>query len=196
MSSALQNRLVGTVIVVALAVIFLPDFLDGKKESKKTAFASIPAPPAQKPIVEPDQFPSERVAKAAQRPIEIVDEKPLDDAPAGGEQNDIEAANSVATPKDDLASRTVVEQRTDTEQAGWVVQLGSFRHQQNVAQLLSKLQKAGYRTFSRTITTSSGKLTKVFVGPELERAKMQAAVPHLKELTGLKGQVTAFKVEQ
>ena len=38
MSSALQNRLVGTVIVVAIAVIFLPDLLDGKQESNRNLF--------------------------------------------------------------------------------------------------------------------------------------------------------------
>ncbi len=193
MASALQNRLIGTVIVVALAVIFLPDFLDGKKERKNETFAEIPAPPARKPIVNPEPFPTERVEKAAQRPIEIVDEKPVDEP--------VQVAQKLEQPtntaeEDDLAKQTVVNKpEVKEEDAGWVIQLGSFRHQKNVRQLLTKLEKAGYRAFSRPIRTSSGPLTKVFVGPDLQKSKLENAIPHLQELTGLKGKVTTFKVE-
>ncbi len=74
MTSALKNRLVGTIIVVALAVIFLPDFLDGKKQTNRGLFVSVPTNPPVKPIVEPEPFPSERVAKAAIQAVEIEDE--------------------------------------------------------------------------------------------------------------------------
>ncbi|NMH61280.1 SPOR domain-containing protein [Alteromonas ponticola] len=193
MASALQNRLIGTVIVVALAVIFLPDFLDGKKERKSETFAEIPAPPAKKPIVNPEPFPTDRVEKAAQRPIEIVDEKPVDE-PVHVAQKLEQAADSAQD--DDLAKQTVVSKPDVKEQdAGWVIQLGSFRHQKNVRQLLTKLEKAGYRAFSRPIKTSSGPLTKVFVGPDLQKSKLDSAIPHLQELTGLKGKVTTFDVD-
>jgi len=96
--------------------------------------------------------------------------------------------------KNDLASQTVIDKPQVTEDAGWVIQLGSFRHEKNVKGLLNKLEKAGYRAFSRRIQTSSGPLTKVFVGPDLEKQKLEAALPHLKELTDLKGKVTTFKV--
>nr|WP_211162850.1 SPOR domain-containing protein [Alteromonas ponticola] len=189
----MQNRLIGTVIVVALAVIFLPDFLDGKKERKSETFAEIPAPPAKKPIVNPEPFPTDRVEKAAQRPIEIVDEKPVDE-PVHVAQKLEQAADSAQD--DDLAKQTVVSKPDVKEQdAGWVIQLGSFRHQKNVRQLLTKLEKAGYRAFSRPIKTSSGPLTKVFVGPDLQKSKLDSAIPHLQELTGLKGKVTTFDVD-
>ena len=195
MSSALQNRLVGTVIVVALAVIFLPDFLNGKKETVKTDFASVPATPAKKPIVEPDTFPSERVARAAQRPIEIVDDVAVDEPRPESQQTNAQA--SARDTSDDLAKQTVVNAPADAaDDAGWVIQLGSFRHKKNVQQLLEKLEKAGYRTYSRGIRTNSGALTKVFVGPDLDKNKLENALPHLKELTGLRGKVTEFKVNQ
>ena len=47
MASKFQNRLVGTVILVALVVIFLPDLMDGNKlEQKEEAFAKIHGTPA------------------------------------------------------------------------------------------------------------------------------------------------------
>ncbi|AJP44375.1 dedD protein [Alteromonas australica] len=202
MSSALKNRLVGTIIIVALAVIFLPDFLDGKKQTNREPFVSIPANPPKKPIVEPEAFPTNRVANAAQRPVELEDDVPVDDmltaeksADEMGEgKNVTDESTSLPQPveatieaKNDLASQTVIDKPQVTEDAGWVIQLGSFRHEKNVKGLLNKLEKAGYRAFSRRIQTSSGPLTKVFVGPDLEKQKLEAALPHLKELTDLKG---------
>lgn len=197
MTSALKNRLVGTIIVVALAVIFLPDFLDGEKQTNNTPFVSVPVSPQQKPIVDPEPFPVDRVADSAQRPIEVVEDLPLDDTPQEvvleTPREVVEAANTSAN---DLAAQTIVEQPQDTqnEGAGWVIQLGSFRHERNVASLLDKLENAGYRAFSRKIQTQSGLLTKVFVGPDLDRQKLEAALPHLKELTDLSGKVTTFSV--
>jgi DedD protein len=200
-TSALKNRLVGTIIVVALAVIFLPDFLDGKKQTNREPFVSVPTNPTVKPIVEPEPFPSERVAKAAVPAVEIEDEKALDDELASIEITDKgtqspQQASIDSRTDDDLATQTVIENKSDAaDDAGWVIQLGSFRHDKNVKALLGKLEKAGYRAFSRKIQTSSGPLNKVFVGPDLEKKKLDAALPHLKELTGLKGKVTTFKVE-
>jgi DedD protein len=74
------------------------------------------------------------------------------------------------------------------------VQLGSFGNQKNVNELLQKLEKAGYRSFSRKVQTSAGRLTKVFVGPELDKEKLDLALPHLKETTGLTGKITTFDV--
>ena len=207
MTSALKNRLVGTIIVVALAVIFLPDFLDGKKQTNREPFVSVPANPPKKPIVEPESFPSERVAKAAVPAVEIEEETALDDEPVSsgavdnGTSDEATVAKAPAVKafeeEDKLASQTVVDTKSDAadDDAGWVIQLGSFRHEKNVKALLAKLEKAGYRAFSRKIQTSSGPLNKVFVGPDLDKKKLESALPHLKELTSLKGKVTTFKVE-
>lgn len=202
MTSALKNRLVGTIIIVALVVIFLPDFLDGKKQTNKEPFATIPVSPPVKPIVEPEPFPSERVANASQQPITVTNDVALDDDVSSmqGAQDESLQTESTATQmssNDSLAIQTVVEEpdASNADDAGWVIQLGSFRHEKNVQTLLNKLEKAGYRAFSRRINTSSGPLTKVFVGPDLDKKKLEAALPHLRELTDLKGKVTRFKVD-
>lgn len=208
MTSALKNRLVGTIIIVALAVIFLPDFLDGKKQTNREPFVSVPANPSIKPIVEPEPFPSERVARAAVPAVEIEEAEALDDVYESQETADLQASelqtnddtqpsSSLPESKDELASQTVIEASKELaeEDAGWVIQLGSFRHEKNVKSLLAKLERAGYRAFSRKIQTSSGLLNKVFIGPDLDKQKLESALPHLKELTNLKGKVTTFKVE-
>ena len=199
MAAALKNRLVGTVILVAVAVIILPDMLDGKKSSNGDVFVNVPAAPAKKPIVNPEPFPEERVVASAQRPVEIVNEKPVDEPDSPAQSTPATDSDSTAqvnnSPNDDLARQTVVEAPEESEQNNsWVIQLGSFRHQKNVKQLLDKLENAGYRAFSRPIETSSGPLTKVFVGPNLNKRELDGALSHLQELTGLRGKVTRFSV--
>jgi DedD protein len=220
-SSALQNRLVGTAIVVAIVVIFLPDLLDGKQELKRNLFVELPQKPPMKTVQPPSAFDIDRVKEAATRKVEIISERAVDD----NSTSDLVAENKLesrsvdvqvadipikskslplvkstekAKPKvSSLQQQTVVEQDVERllANAGWVVQLGSFRHQKNVKELLNSLEKAGYRAFSRPVKTNSGTLTKVFVGPDLQKSNLEDALSHLKELTKLQGRVTPFTVQ-
>jgi len=220
-SSALQNRLVGTAIVVAIVVIFLPDLLDGKQESKRNLFVELPQKPPMKRVQPPSAFDTDGVKEAATRKVEIISEQAIDDnlIPSLEAENQSESrAVDVQVPDVYLKSESLsvvqttkktkpkvssLQQQTvvgqDVERllasAGWVVQLGSFRHQKNVKDLLNRLEKAGYRAFSRPVKTNSGTLTKVFVGPDLQKSNLEDALSHLKELTKLQGRVTPFTVQ-
>ncbi|BDX07415.1 SPOR domain-containing protein [Planctobacterium marinum] len=198
MATAFQNRLVGTIIIVALAVIFLPEILDGEKRHSQDRFESIPERPPMKTFSNSEEFPFEEVRDAVTREVEIVQEQALDDTP----DQSINAVDVPETQTQEVAvdnisgsSQTVMEPKKEQVQAGWVVQLGSFKHSKNVKDLLRKLEQAGYRAFTRPVSTSSGTLTKVFVGPDLDEAKLQNAIPHLKEVTGLQGRLTPFTVD-
>ena len=254
MSNALQNRLVGSIILVAVTVIFLPDYLDGKKQTNNETFVDFPRSTSNLSATEPETFPAEQVASATRREVVIVDEEAADallekanetsddNAPSVGstdnasETND-EQANDVADtlaknmqaaanessnnqqaqPASETENNNAVaeESKASTENQdnslatqtlqkdtsaeklqnqGWVVQLGSFGNLKNVNELIRKLEKAGYRVFTRKVQTSAGRLTKVFVGPEIDRDKLDKALPHLKATTGLSGKVTTFDV--
>ena len=78
MSNALQNRLVGTVILVAVTVIFLPDYLDGKKQTSTEVFVDFPRSTSNLSATAPGSFPTEDVAKATRREIVVVDEQDAD----------------------------------------------------------------------------------------------------------------------
>ena len=190
MASALQNRLVGTIILVALAVIFLPDILDGKKQSSQDVFVELPARPAMQDVDPAEDFPTERVKQAATRQIEIVNERAIDDP----QEDEATASAEISQQQAEPVDLEKENQQSTSQGVGWVIQLGSFRHQKNVRDLLDKLQTAGYRGFSRPVKTSSGELIKVFVGPDLQKDKLEKAVPHLKELTQLQGHITPFTV--
>lgn len=196
MASAFHNRLVGTIILVALAVIFLPDILDGEKSSNKQVFVDIPNRPELKGQQRVEEFPLEQVKQAVNRTVEIVNEPAVDDEATASQPTEEQQAIVQIQSKPDVNDFPVADPTpVEKVSAGWVIQLGSFRHQKNVRELLNKLESAGYRVFTRQVQTSAGELTKVFVGPDLQKDKLQQAIPHLNELTGLKGKISEFTVE-
>lgn len=214
MNTALQNRLVGTILVVALAVIFLPDLLDGQKQVQQDIQINIPKPPAPLATHSLREVNIENIKQQAALPVVVEDiiaddtDVVSDDSDTGiGTDSDTQVTPEIdnavaATPPENsktnltasLENQTQRLQADPQESAGWVIQLGSFRHQKNVRELFDILEKAGYRTFSRPVETPSGILTKVFVGPEIDQEKLKAALPHLNEITKLKGRLTPFTI--
>lgn len=74
MASKFQNRLVGTIVLVALGVIVLPGLLDGKKKHYQDEFAAIPLVPKPGDTNEPDMLPAATQALPAQPPEGAAEE--------------------------------------------------------------------------------------------------------------------------
>jgi len=211
-NSGFINRLVGTIIVVIAAVVFIPNILDGEKVKFKEGFKTIPDRPEFKTVdLDLEQAQSELESKLPDMSAEIVDEVALDAKPEqplgeSSEQpkatkNEINDASvaiktdvvqvSTYKPESKIVKRGPSSNLTDF---AYVIQLGSFSHKANVASLLGKLKKAGFTTFTKPISTPSGQLTKVFVGPMIKKSALERKLPELKTLTGLNGKVTIFDV--
>lgn len=215
MTSALQNRLVGTIIVVALVVIVLPEFLDGEKRTNKQEFVEVPPVADALEVLSPNTLDFSDIERDTEQPMEVIDEPALDDDPASTddvrdaqqadstEQVDLNSSqnagqgakkNTQSSVQAKVAAAPDPLDLIDTKDSGWVVQLGSFRHEKNVKALIKTLQNAGYRAYSSPVMTSVGRLNKVFVGPELDKRRLEQALPHLQEITQLKGKITAYEV--
>lgn len=215
MSTPFQNRLVGTVIVAAVAIIFLPDILDGEKKTYQAEFENIPPAPAYKGDTNKAQFPDEKLSQLKTEPV--FEEQAIDELPQTTEQsksnsssNDKVIAKAANKPEsfDDKpktkvkaaaktvesttksAAKTLLEKSVPNK--AWVIQLGSFKHKKNVEELVNKLKKNGYTVFTRPIKTKSGVLTKVFVGPELLKSTLEKKLPSLKKLTNVEGKLARF----
>lgn len=74
MASKFQNRLVGTIILVALGVIILPGLLDGQKKHYQDEFAAIPLVPKPGDTDEPDMLPAATQALPSQPPEGAAEE--------------------------------------------------------------------------------------------------------------------------
>ncbi|GEB72955.1 Protein DedD [Pseudoalteromonas carrageenovora] len=211
MNSGFINRLVGTSIVVIAAIVFIPNILDGEKVHYKEGFKAIPDSPEFKTI-DLQQSIDEKVADSEplkQDEIEDItaDDDILKQQPVVTESDYAEQPKLVeatieskeqAKVKDvaPVKAKPIAPRKSDENltSMAYVIQLGSFSHVANVKALQAKLKAQGFKTFTKPIKTPNGTLTKVFVGPSLNKAELQKQLPELKKLTKLNGKVTQYEV--
>lgn len=215
MSTPFQNRLVGTIIVAAAAVIFLPDILDGKSGPSQAQFEKMPQQTLYKQASNVEEFPQQKIIHLTSP--ELSDEKPVDveqtasidsanDESTQQKQQSSELKNTSTQASNSepqtfkkrkapvtvtLDEQPVVDEQEQLKKA-WVIQLGSFKHKANVDNLMKKLKKQGYIAYTRPIATKHGELIKVFVGPELDRNALVAQQKDLKKLTGSSGKLVQY----
>jgi len=211
LSTPFQNRLVGTVIVAAVAIIFLPDLLDGDKQTYQADFDNIPVAPNMDIALEKKRFPKRDLGNKTKevlsddQPQDNVikfSDKPLTKNDDGNVNNDTGTVKvnvldkktqfkpSDAVSKISKDKKAIPSKLTDKQ--AWVIQLGSFRHKNNVEELVNKLKKNGYTVYTKPIKTKNGTLTKVFIGPELRKKILENKLPLLKKLTNVQGKVARF----
>jgi len=212
LSTPFQNRLVGTVIVAAVAIIFLPDLLDGDKQTYQADFDNIPTAPNMNVKLEKKQFPKRDLSNTAtlqlseetpqDNTLRLVEDALIKNSVDKTQSTDTVKVNALEQKKLSKPSSTAIktEKTLDkktiptklTNKQAWVIQLGSFRHKNNVNELLEKLKKNGYTAFTKPIKTKNGELTKVFIGPELRKKALEKKLPLLKKLTNVQGKVSRF----
>ncbi|MXP48483.1 cell division protein DedD [Pantoea sp. Eser] len=223
MASKFQNRLVGTVILVAVGVIVLPGLLDGQKKHYKEEFAAIPLVPKPDdqqdsemvpPVTQslPDQPPEgagnavsnsngKTTAAAEQgcaKPTEgsepaVVTPPPVHQlTPTQGKPKPVEQPKPkpVEQPKQTETPRAT-EPSAPAGQA-YVVQLGALKNASKVNEIVAQLRLSGYRAFTVPSTPVQGQITRIYVGPDASKAKMQSAVGELKSISGLGGVVKPY----
>jgi DedD protein len=195
MASKFQSRLVGTIILVAVGVIVLPDVLDGKKLHYKEEFASIPIKPELDSDVEnfeilepveddialPDS-PVEAVVQELEEP-QVAVSKPQPEPEPVAQQEETKQPEQV-----EVAARPVVE-NNQYEDSAWIIQLMALKNHDNAVALVADLQKRGYQAH----TKQENEFTRVIVGPDVSKSKLERQVQELQKITGSKGQLLKFK---
>ncbi len=212
MNSGFVNRLVGTTIVVVAAIVFIPNILDGDKVRYKEGFKAIPERPEFKSIdlqeaLSQKADEAKLPADAAVEELDADDEKLVAQTPESTPEQPPAQATDTEQPKADEADEETVTVSTLTPpeplerpaqsnltQMAYVVQLGAFSRQGSVDALTKKLKDNGFNVFTRAVKTPNGTLTKVLVGPELDKSKLEQQLPKLQKLTNLKGRITQFQV--
>ncbi|ABO24170.1 cell division protein DedD [Shewanella loihica] len=204
-SSQFQNRLVGIIVLVALGVIFLPDILDGKKQHQEEQFAEIPLrPQAESRLDEQESITaidlSEQQAQFDQQVSSQADSANVakTSEPKTSEAKTSEAKTSEAKTSEARQTPAKVTQAKATESkvevasSAYTLQLGSFKNADNVNALVKRLRGEGYRAYTVPQKPVDGQLTKVFVGPDISKSKLQKLQTKLDKFTGLKSAVVDY----
>ncbi|HAW23925.1 MAG TPA: cell division protein [Pseudomonas sp.] len=201
----LLQRIVGALVLVALAVIFVPMLFNRDDADQQIAVdaPAMPETPAA-PIIEtqPVEVP-EPAVEAIPEDYEIIEEdsvaessipaNPIDPVPAEA-QPAPEASEQAVTAAPPLMPENAEEQRLDTANlpVSWSVQLASLSSRENAEKLQKTLRSQGYNAYIRT----ADGMNRVFVGPLVERAEANRLRDQLQRQHKLDGFVVRFKPEQ
>jgi len=214
MDFLLKQRLVGAVVLVALAVIFIPMLLEDPNRNLVPEMAPLPEPEDQD-----ISQPLERFPQAGEIPDEpewsVVQ---ADAADSAGDATDDADPDSMPLPlpEEDVAATEVVPEtppKATAEQPGtsavpsapgreekpapgplgnWVVQVGSFSSEQNALRLRDRLRKAHFTTQVEKVVVGGKTHFRVRVGPYLERADAEQDQQKLAGTFDLKGRVLSY----
>jgi len=208
-----RHRIVGAVILVALAVIFLPMLLSDRPPDTQTVGHSEVPVPDTGAVVNPVSRPGESPGKSAATPpttrtvtvpVEsagtakgVAKPEPVrtEAEKSATAQTDIPAPVAEVTPAKEKkepikpSKPASVAAKPAALEKGWFVQVGVFSHHENAKRLQERIQQKGYRVRLDPPTSAAGKTVRVEVGPYKESTEAKAAAARLQEQFEIKGLV-------
>ncbi|MEE1869942.1 MULTISPECIES: SPOR domain-containing protein [Pseudomonas] len=219
LDKVVKQRMVGALVLVALAVIFLPMLFSREDEMRQVRVQApdAPAAPSMPQVqVEPVQVPEPKVLPE-ENPV-IVDEST---APAQTPSAPIAPAPSVVpepvpAPAPAVAAKPVTPPPAAKPQAqpapavataakpaagkidanglpvSWSVQLASLSNRAGADNLQKTLRSQGYNAYIR----SAGGMNRVYVGPLIERAEAERLRDVISRQQKLNGIVVRFQPER
>lgn len=173
MDLKLKQRMIGAVILIALAIIVLPILLDGDEQERLQLTRHMPPPP--------------------EVPIEHFDPGEL-----RAEMEQIEAASSEAILARGAQSNEEANGKTpggldsDGLPIAWSLQVGSFKSEENAVKLRDELRDRGYQSYRLQVDTDEGPVSRVLVGPMLQRARLEEIQKKVERDMGLAGKIVRY----
>ncbi len=201
MTDELRQRLVGAVVLVLVAVIFLPMFFrQPETEDERVSEPVIPPKPeadfssrivplAEESLGDAGTEPAATVEpKLPQAPIAesspAAPEVPAGTAPA--------AAGEAAMPAEMALAAPVETAPAEGGLGGWVVQVGSFSRRENAVALEARLKTRGFSAFVEELTRDKKTIYRVRIGPELSKDKAIAVRDQVQKESQLDGVVVRY----
>lgn len=193
---ALKERIIGAIVLVAFAVLFVPVFLDGPSDVQETISEAVVLPgqnnrERKQQTITLERDRSEPVpARHTPAQTDADQQQPATSPPVEAPQQEAKvAAESGKKPTQAPAPESANEAATTTSTTGmWAVQLGSFSNQENAERLAASLRDQGYAAFLSQLQTGSGALHRVRIGPQKDRESAEAIAAQLRK-SGHNGQV-------
>ncbi|NIK50996.1 SPOR domain-containing protein [Xanthomonas arboricola] len=165
MDTALKQRLIGAIVLVALAVIFLPMLVKGPAPSSGVADVPLEAPAA----------PANGEFETRELPLVTPG-----DAPAGGALGMPGAATAPAAVQDnpdaaDLANPSSAPSAPEVAAGNYAVNFGAYATSADADAVLARLKQAQLPGFSEKTQINGRPAWRVRVGPYVDQAQAEAA---------------------
>jgi DedD protein len=207
LDKGLKQRIVGALVLVALAVIFLPMLFSREDEMRQVtvnapAMPERPAMPevAMDPVVVPEPVPEdevppvEPVPQSPSEPITALPTQPVAEPKAQPQAQPQQPADTPAPAQAQAPAAQKPASGLDASNlpVSWSVQLASLSSRAGAEKLQQTLRSGGYNAYIRTFDG----MNRVFVGPVIERAEADRLRDQLNRQQNLKGFVVRFQPEK
>lgn len=183
MEDQMKRRLVGAVVLVSLAVIFLPMLVDESVSvTEEIRETNIPPKPS-----ELETFQSNVMTLPDDEPlIPAVDDAPYAEPEAAPAE--VEVVES--TPEPDPEPAALPEVRTGL--SAWVVQVASLSSNERAKTLVDDLRKKGFSAFVEQVSVNGKDLFRVRVGPEIDRKRAEVMAAEIDKTFKLTSQIRRY----
>lgn len=199
LDKGLKQRIVGALVLVALAVIFLP-MLFSREDELRQVTVDAPAMPEKpvmpevaldpvvvpEPVAEDEVPPVEPVPQTPSEPIAALSQ-PAAETPAPAQ---VEQPATIPTPTQAVPKPASGLDASNLP-VSWSVQLASLSSRAGAEKLQQTLRSGGYNAYIRSFDG----MNRVFVGPVIERAEADRLRDLLNRQQNLKGFVVRFQPE-
>ena len=182
MDRALKERIIGAVVLVLVVVLIVPVFLDGPPSDAEIVSERVPLPGQATQDVKTVVLDRDRSSPVpANGGSTAADVTPEPAAAEPERQADPEPVPQRPAPAPVAAEPQAAEPEGASSTGMWAVQLGSFGNQQNAERLAADLRKEGHAAFLSQVSTASGQMHRVRIGPQADRAAADAVAARLRE---------------
>ena len=193
MDQQLKERLIGIIVLVLFAVIFIPMFFSGTHDpilknkenisiSKESEFISKLKPMTDTATDTDLNTENIKLAPVVEESLAPVVEESL--APVVEE--------SLAPVVEEIPFNKEILKTDSVGQMNWVVQVGSFSSKDNAEKLNQKVKKAGFRSFVNPITQNNKIMHQVCLGPEYDETDANNLLKEIKNKMKLDGIVKKY----
>ena len=211
MEQKLKQRLVGAIILVSLAVIFIPIILEGPDDEWSPRSPGMPEAPRMDygvdmelalPPVETAESgdPENLEPMEPDEPAVVPAVAPPVAQPAEPAKPEPPPAQPVAPPAPAPAPALAPAAATADKESGslpvpppgWYIQVGSFSQRMNAEGLRDRLTAAGHTTRLQSINIGKAQVYRVLVGPTTSRAAAEQQNSRLEKQQQIKGIVIEY----
>ncbi len=195
MDRALKERIIGAGVLVLFVVLVVPVFLDGSPGDNEIVTERVLLPGQSEQAHQTVVLDRDR-----NNPVPIASSGPVESAAQTNQTAGSREPQRTPPPeKQNVAERVDKESvavaavaraapARDSSTGMWAVQLGSFSNQKNADRLAASLRKQGFAAFLSQLSTTSGNLHRVRIGPQKDRQSAEAMAERLRK-AGHIGQV-------
>ena len=215
MEEGLKQRLVGALVLLMLAIIFLPLILDGRDEDHDEVVYRAP----QEPVIQITHKGSDQVEKRLEkakaqfvvdRTPALVDEAADDEVPTAIAEKPAAKIKQKAVSAEqqsniDQTRVQFIKELAETQKVkktpiqskmaladAWTVQVAAFSKLENAKVLQSKLISKSYMAYIVSNDDNAKRLHRVFVGPELRKNRARIIQQALKKEFKLAGMIKSY----